>query len=156
MSLSQRLNTLVMSVNQRLNFGFCHPYQLMKIQSLCFSNGKRFIGGISQKLSVTSQTRLFKNNEKSLFSLKNKNLQNDNIICNLRKNLIWEKSSLGSLNFLFTQNICNDFLSCVTIHLLYPPQKTLRHCRIFHDASLSFYGILCLNIMLCNVMQYVI
>ena len=56
----QAQNMLLMSVNQRINFGFerlhenqidskicfCHPYQLMKIQKLYFSNGYRYIRGI--------------------------------------------------------------------------------------------------------------
>ena len=56
----QTQNMLLMSVNQRINFGFerlhenqidtkicfCHPYQLMKIQKLYFSNGYRYIRGI--------------------------------------------------------------------------------------------------------------
>ena len=42
----------------------------MKIQSLYISNGNRHIEGISHRLSVTSQARLFTNNKKlkSLFS----------------------------------------------------------------------------------------
>ena len=44
----------------------------------------------------------------------------------------------------------------MTIHLLYLPQKTLRHCLIFYDASLYFCVMSYLNIMLCNVMQRVV
>ena len=83
---------------------------------------------------------------KTLFSIKNTNLKNDNIIRDLRKGLISERKlprvkifntitqldERDSLSSLFTQNIYNDFLSCATIHLLYPPHKTLRHCRIFY------------------------
>ena len=44
----------------------------MKIQSLNVSNGNRYIEGISNRLSVTSITRLFTNTKKlkSLFSHK--------------------------------------------------------------------------------------
>ena len=41
----------------------------MKLQTLYFSNGNRYTGGISHRLSVTSSARLFTNN---------KNLKNDN------------------------------------------------------------------------------
>ena len=88
---------------------------------------------------------------KSLFSLKNKNLKNDNDIWDLWRGLISEiklpwvnvfntTTQLDehvSLSSLFTQNIYNDFLSCVKIDLLYLSQKTLRHCRIFYDTSFS-------------------
>ena len=45
-----------------------------------------------------------------------------------------------SLSSLFTHFIYYDFLSCVTTHLLYLPQKTLSNCRIFSDTSPSFCG----------------
>ena len=72
---------------------FCHPYWLTKIQSLYFSNGNRYIGGIFHRLSVTSQARLFTDNKKlkSLFPLKDKNRINDSIIWDLRKDLILER-----------------------------------------------------------------
>ena len=43
---------------------------IMKLQILYISNGNRYIEGISHRLSVTSQARLFTNNKKlkSLFS----------------------------------------------------------------------------------------
>ena len=76
-----------MSVNQRLNFGFGRlhenqtPESLLVDYKICiFQTG---IGILEVYLTgyVTSQARLFTNNKKlqSLFSLKNKNLMNDNI-----------------------------------------------------------------------------
>ena len=55
-----------MSINQRLNFEYCHFYELMKRESMYFSNGNRYIGGISHRLSVTLQARLFTNNNKEV------------------------------------------------------------------------------------------
>ena len=140
----------------------------MKIQSLYFSNGNIYIGGIFHRLSVTLQVRLFTNDKKlkSLFPLKNKNLKNVNIIIwDLRKGLISErklswvkelntKTQLDehdSLSSLFTQNIYYDFLSCVTIRLLYLAQKAIRHYRIFSDTSPSFCVMSYFNIMWCSV-----
>ena len=129
----------------------------MKIQSLYISDGNRYIEGISNRLSVTSQARLFTNNKKlrSLFShmtpikgcsWKERSLELKNVII-----ILWLDEH-DSLNSLFTQFIYYDFLSSVTTHLLYLPQKTLRNCRIFNDTSPSFCVMSYLNIMLCNVM----
>ena len=62
----QAQNMLIVSVNERLNFGYGHPYQLMKIDSLYFSNGNRYIAEVYLIgwLSVTSQARFFPNNKK--------------------------------------------------------------------------------------------
>ena len=84
-----------MFVNQRLNFGLgrLDENQIQKsvsailiswLQSLYFSNGIGIGIGIFEvyhRLSVTSQAQFSTNNKKlkSLFSLKNKNLMNDNI-----------------------------------------------------------------------------
>ena len=70
-------------------------------------------------------------------------------------NTLTQLDEHDSLSSFSTQNIYNDFLSCVTIHLLYLPQKTLRHCLIFYDASFYFCVMSYLN-MLCNVMQRVV
>ena len=101
----------IMSVNQRLNFGFgrLHENQIQESVSailivdykVCIFQTR--IGilevyhrlpilEVYDRLSVTSQTRLFINIKKlkSLFSLKNKNLMNDNT----------KESSLELKNFL--------------------------------------------------------
>ena len=102
----------------------------------------------------------------SLFSPKNRNLKNDYIIWDLAKGLILERklawvkifntiTQLGehdSLRSLSQKTFNNDFLSCVTMHLPHLPQKSLRHCRILYDTSLSFCVMSCLNIVLCEVM----
>ena len=116
----------------------------MKIQSLYISNGNRYTEDISRRLSVTSQARLFTNNEKlkSLFShmkprvrpWKEKSLELKNLIT------ITRLDEYDSLSSLFTQFIYYDFLSSVTTHLLYLPQKTLSNCRIFNDTCPSFCG----------------
>ena len=71
-----------MSVNQRLNFGFGRLHENQTPESLLVDY-KIGIGILEVYLTgyVTSQARLFTNNKKlqSLFSLKNKNLMNDNI-----------------------------------------------------------------------------
>ena len=67
-------------------------------------------------------------------------------------NVITQLDEQDILSSFFTQNIYNDFLSSLTVHLLYLPQKTLSHCRIFYDTSLSFCVMSYLNIMSCNVM----
>ena len=80
-----------MSVKQSLNFGFrrLHENQIVEsisaiviswLQSQYFYEND-YIECISHKLSNTLQARLFPKNKElnSLFSLKNKNLMNDNI-----------------------------------------------------------------------------
>ena len=71
-------------------------------------------------------------------------------------NTLTQLDEHDSLSSFSTQNIYNDFLSCVTIHLLYLSQKTLRHCLILYDTSLHFCVMSYLNIMLRNVMQCVV
>ena len=142
---------LIMSLNQRLNFGFgrLHENRIQEFVSAILISWWKvciFQTGIGilevyligyQSLRKLDYLQIIR---KSLFSLKNKNLKNDNIIWDLRKGLIskrklpWVKifntitqlNEYGSLSSLFTQNICNDFSSCVMIHLLYFPQKTLK------------------------------
>ena len=71
-------------------------------------------------------------------------------------NTLTQLDEHDSLSSFSTQNIFNDFLSCMTIHVLYLPQKTLRYCLIFYDVSLYFCVMSYLNIMLCNVMECVV
>ena len=133
----------IMSVKQRLNFGFgrLHENQIQEsisailiswLQSLHFYENT-YIECISHKLADTLQVRLFTNNKKlkSLFFLKTKNLMTDNI----------KESSLPFYRkYLRMYNNC---LSCVTILLLYLPQKTLRHFPIFNVT------VIC-NLTWCN------
>ena len=141
----------IMFVNQKPNFRFgrLDENQVQKsvsviliswLQSLYFSNGIGVGIGIFEvyhRLSVTSQAQFFTNNKlKSSFSLKNKNLMNDNI-----------KES--SLEFL-TQLDERDSLSSLYDTPTMLPQKTLRHCCIFNDTSPSFYVMSYMNIMLSN------
>ena len=127
------------------------------MKSLYFSNENRCIGGMSHRLSVTSKARFcLQTIKKSLFSLKNKNLKNDNIIWNLRKGLLskrkhpWVKifntitrlNEYDSLSSLFRQDIYNDFLSCVMIHLLYISWKSLKSDSHTPMVKNAFYSIL--------------
>ena len=134
---------LIMSINQRLNFGFREFVSAILISwwKVCiFQTGigilEVYLIGY-QSLRKLDCLQIIR---KSLFSLKNKNLKNDNIIWDLRKGLISERkhpwvkifniitqlNEYDSLSSLLTLNIYNDFLSCVMIHLLYLPQKTLK------------------------------
>ena len=142
---------LIMSINQRLNFGFgrLHKNQIQEFVSAVLISWRKvciFQTGIGilevyligyQSLRKLDCLQIIR---KSLFSLKNKNLKNDNIIWDLRKGLISERkhpwvkifntitqlNEYDSLSSLFRQNIYNDFLSCVMIHLLYLPWKSLK------------------------------
>ena len=136
---------LIMSINRRLNFRFgrLHENQIQefvcailiswwKYKVCIFQTGigilEVYLIGY-QSLRKLDYLQIIR---KSLFSLKNKNLKNDNIIWDLRKgliserkhpwvkifNIITELNEYDSLSSLLTLNIYNDFLSCVMIHLI--------------------------------------
>ena len=111
---------------------------------------------MSHRVSVTSKARLFTNNKKEFVFSKDKYLKNDNIIWNLPNGLLskrkhpWVKifntitrlNGYDSLSSLFRQNIYNDFLSCVMIHLLYIPWKSLKSDSHTPMVKNAFYSIL--------------
>ena len=156
---------LIRSVNQRLNFGFgrLHENQIQEfVSAILISWWKVCIFqtriGILEVYLIGYQSLrkldCLQIIRKSLFSLKKKNLKNDNIIWDLRKGLVSERkhpwvfntitqlNEYDSLSFLFTQNIYNDFLSCVMIHLPYLPQKTLKSDSHPPVVKNAFYFIL--------------
>ena len=142
---------LIMSLNQRLNFGFgrLHENRIQEFVSailiswwkVCIFQTEISILEVYligyQSLRKLDCLQIIR---KSLFSLKNKNLKNDNVIWDLRKglilgikhprvkifNIITQLNEYDSFSSFFTQNIYNDFLSCVMLHLLYLRQKTLK------------------------------
>ena len=120
----------IMSVNQRLNFGFgrLHENQIQESVSVILIvdykvcifqtrvgilevHHRLSILEVYDRLSVTSQTRLFINIKKlkSLFSLKNKNLMNDNT----------KESSLELKNFLPQRSWTNMIVSVPFLHKIF-------------------------------------
>ena len=167
---------LIMSINRRLNFRFgrLHENQIQefvcailiswwKYKVCIFQTGIGILEVYLVGYQSLCKLNCLKIIRKSLFSLKNKNLKNDNFIWGLRKGLISERkrpwlkifntitqlNEHDSLSSFLTLNIYNDFLSCAMIHLLYLPQKILKHCHMLYDTSISFCVM---SLMLCNVM----